>query len=30
MNPFSALAGALQVGETLSFSYRITARREAR
>jgi hypothetical protein len=30
MKPFTALAGALSVGETLSFTYTITARREAR
>ena len=30
MKPFSVMAGALQVGEKLSFSYRITARRDAR
>lgn len=30
MEPFTALAGALQVGETLSFTYDVTARREAR
>jgi polyisoprenoid-binding protein YceI len=30
MKPFSALAGALQVGEKLSFSYSVTARRDAR
>lgn len=30
MKPFSALAGALQVGETLSFKYDVTARRAAR
>lgn len=29
MQPFSVMMGALQVGEKLSFSYRITARREA-
>ena len=29
MKPFSVMAGALQVGEKLSFSYRITARRDA-
>ncbi|HET7607784.1 MAG TPA: YceI family protein, partial [Gammaproteobacteria bacterium] len=27
MKPFTALAGALQVGETLSFTYDVTARR---
>jgi hypothetical protein len=30
MKPFSVMMGALQVGEKLSFSYRITARREVR
>jgi polyisoprenoid-binding protein YceI len=30
MKPFSVMAGALQVGEKLSFAYRITARRDAR
>jgi polyisoprenoid-binding protein YceI len=30
MEPFTALAGALQVGETLSFTYDVTARRTAR
>jgi polyisoprenoid-binding protein YceI len=30
MKPFTALAGALQVGEKLSFTYDITARRAAR
>jgi len=30
MQPFSALAGALQVGEKLSFTYDVTARRAAR
>ena len=30
MEPFSVMAGALQVGEKLSFSYDITARRAAR
>jgi polyisoprenoid-binding protein YceI len=30
MKPFTALAGALQVGETLSFTYDVTARRAAR
>ncbi len=29
MQPFSVMLGALQVGEKLSFSYRITARRQA-
>jgi polyisoprenoid-binding protein YceI len=30
MKPFSVMAGALQVGEKLSFSYDVTARRESR
>jgi polyisoprenoid-binding protein YceI len=30
MQPFTALAGALRVGETLSFEYDVTARRAAR
>ena len=30
MQPFSALAGALQVGEKMSFTYDVTARRAAR
>ena len=30
MKPFSVMAGALQVGEKLSFSYDVTARRAAR
>ncbi len=30
MKPFTALAGALQVGETLSFTYDVTARRATR
>jgi len=30
MKPFTALAGALQVGEKLSFTYDVTARRSAR
>jgi polyisoprenoid-binding protein YceI len=30
MKPFSVMAGALQVGEKLSFSYSVTARRDAR
>jgi polyisoprenoid-binding protein YceI len=30
MKPFSVMAGALQVGEKLSFSYRVTARRDTR
>jgi polyisoprenoid-binding protein YceI len=30
MKPFSVMAGALQVGETLSFSYDVTAQRAAR
>jgi polyisoprenoid-binding protein YceI len=30
MKPFSVMAGALQVGEKLSFSYSITARRDSR
>ena len=30
MKPFSVMAGALQVGEKLSFTYDVTARRAAR
>jgi polyisoprenoid-binding protein YceI len=30
MKPFSVMAGALQVGEKLSFSYDVTARRDSR